>query len=339
MVMFEDENGTDSDKAMENASRNLANFAWDETDLDFYFSQIEARMAAVGVKKQFTKFQVLSMILPPKVVQSVKKILRKKEADFTGDHANRSYKQLKKELMRIYGPRLEAGVERALTRTLTSTPSELARNLMDDICQHEMDCACCPAVILALWKKHLPVQVRAAIAGQTFDNETFDAVCELADQVFETCRPAGVSIAAASLDETQPAIPYATAAINGDQPVFSVNGQNIPVQQVVAALGGFRGGRGRGSRGGYRGSGNSRGNQNNSNRGGRGNGGGGQSGGQSQGQGQGQGRGRRGPRHPDQPPHEACSMHWKHGKSSYFCSDPHVCPWVNKTIPRPADNK
>ena len=55
MVQFEDENGTDSDKAMENACRNLANFVWDASDIDFYFSQIEARMAAVGVKKQFTK--------------------------------------------------------------------------------------------------------------------------------------------------------------------------------------------------------------------------------------------------------------------------------------------
>ena len=336
MVQFEDENGTDGEKAMENACRNLANFVWDASDIEFYFAQIEARMAAVGVKKQFTKFQVLSVLLPPKVVQSVKKILRKKESDFTGEYANRSYKQLKKELIRIFGPKQEAGVERALSRTLTDTPSELARNLVDDICQHEFDCACCPPVVLALWKKHLPVQVRAAIAGQIFDNETFDQVCELADQVFETCRPAGVSIAAATInmDETQPAIPYATFNPEQQQ-VLSVNGQNVPVQQVIAALGGFRGGRGnnRGSRGGNRGSRGGRGNQNGGNQGGAGRG---RGGGQPQGQG---GQGRRGPRHPDQPPQEACSMHWKHGKSSYFCSDPHVCPWVNKTIPRPADNK
>ena len=74
------------------------------------------------------------------------------------------------------------------------------------------------AVLQLSWPfgtQHLPLPVRAAMANKQFDHGAFDDVCALADDVFVTCKPSGVSMAAAivvqpSLDETQPAIPYAT---------------------------------------------------------------------------------------------------------------------------------
>ena len=63
VVNFEDENGVDDARAMQDACRNLQNFEFEENDLLFYFQQIEAKMSAVGVKKNFTKFQVLSTMI------------------------------------------------------------------------------------------------------------------------------------------------------------------------------------------------------------------------------------------------------------------------------------
>ena len=113
-----------------------------EDDLLFYFGQIEIKMAANGVKKQFTKFQVLSSIMPPHVIEEVKPLLRLSEAQFTD---NDSYKQLKREILNIFGPRQEAGVERALGRVLTGQPSSLARALANDIAGGSLDCANCTA--------------------------------------------------------------------------------------------------------------------------------------------------------------------------------------------------
>ena len=73
MALFEDENAENSDtKALELASKQLDKFQWMDDDVKFYFQQVEARMAAVGVKKQWTKFLVLQTILPMKIIQHVK---------------------------------------------------------------------------------------------------------------------------------------------------------------------------------------------------------------------------------------------------------------------------
>ena len=44
----------------------------------------------------------------------------------------------------------------------------------------------------------------------------------------------------------------------------------------------------------------------------------------------------RGPQHADLPSDAswACAQHWKKGRAAPYCSDPHVCKWVNKTTPR-----
>ena len=40
--------------------------------------------------------------------------------------------------------------------------------------------------------------------------------------------------------------------------------------------------------------------------------------------------------HPDGPPENCCKMHRQFGKSAYFCTAPHSCPWHNYTTPRPS---
>ena len=301
MVNFEDENGEDAAKALQEACANVNKDLWDPKDLHFFFNQIEIKMAAVGVKKQYTKFQVLSTVLPKKVIEQVKSLLRKKETEFP---ANNSYKLLKERILSIFGPRPEEAVERALSRVLVDRPSDLARELVEDLCRHELvNCQCCPAIVLTLWKRQLSSSVRAGIAHLELTAATFDQVVKLVDDIHSSNKAvpvvAAIDKAESGLDETQPAIPYPAAE--------------------VAGVSRGRGGRGRGGRGGR------------NNRGGRG--GGAQNKNQPQ---DGSQPKHKGPKHPDLPSGEwkGCGVHYKYGPNAYFCAEPTTCPWKNVIKPK-----
>ena len=55
-----------------------------------------------------------------------------------------------------------------------------------------------------------------------------------------------------------------------------------------------------------------------------------QKGGREKGQSQG-----RATRHSDNPPENACGMHWKWGRQAYFCKDTANCPLANFVSTRP----
>ena len=171
---------------------------------------------------------------------------------------------------------------------------------------------------MAIWKRQLPGNVRAGIASTPFNKDTFDTVVKLADDIFSVNRPTA-SVAAMVGSGSQQG--QASPSVNLDE---TLPGLNYPVVQEVNAIrgnrGGNRGGRGRGGRG---------------NRGGRGGRGGGS---QQQSSGASAPPSRHsGTKHPDLPAGEwqGCSMHFKFGRSSYFCAEPATCPWKNVFTPRP----
>ena len=238
-------------------------------------------------------------MLPKNVLDQVKPLLRKEESDFVNNDA---YLQLKREVLRIFGPKPSAAIDRALGRVLVGKPSDLARALVDDICSKQLDCDCCPAVVEALWRRQLSGRIRAGIAGVKFSKATFNEITQLADDIHDTQTATVAAMGAHSLDETQPAIQY-------------------PVPEVAAVNRGGRGGRGGRGQG----------------RGGRGSRGGAQpssSGTQSSASG---GTTRRGTKHPDLPPGEwtGCNLHFRWGRSAYFCAEPSTCPWRDIFTPRP----
>ena len=311
VVVFQDENGVDDEGALKEACRSLEKLEWDDNELGFFFNRAEKRMKMAGVKKQFTKFEGLSEILPKKVQDEVKQILRKGEEEFPNHDA---YKILKKEVWRIFGPRPSAAVDRALGRVLSGKPSQLARSLVNDICKKDLDgCECCPDIVFALWRRHLPGNVRAGIAGTPFTKENFNEILELADSIFDNTQNPAIAayqvaaVTSPSLDETLPALQQAAPE--------------------VAAMRGGRGGRGRG-RGG-RGNRGGRGGNTNSTPPAQNN----QNGGQPQ-------QRHKGNKHPDLPKGVwlGCAMHFKWGRQSYFCSEPQTCPWKNVTATRPASS-
>ena len=100
MPNYDEQDGTDGANAMDNAIRALKGYEFNYQNLDFYFNQIEIKMQAAGVKKNFTKLQVLSTILPQNVINEVMPLLMMKETDFPDKDG---YLQLKNEIMSIFG--------------------------------------------------------------------------------------------------------------------------------------------------------------------------------------------------------------------------------------------
>ena len=334
MAVFEDVNEADDDKALSSALRIIQGFEWKPNDINFYFNQLEIKMTTAGVKKNWTKFQVLTTVLPSAVQDEVKSILQKGETDFPNNDA---YKILKHKVLKIFGQSEESRFERAMQRTLTGKPSQLARVLVNDICDHELEGCCCKRAVAHLWKRALPIPVRQAIAHIEFNKVNFDNIVGVADSVFQSGRPSGVSIAALQ----QPASSSSAQVPQFQTPhnptpldtAFTVPNPDDPVQaaaqSIVAAVQnfGFRGrGRSSGGRGGQsnRG-GNSSGRGGRSNRGGQSNRGGG---------GQGGHRWSNLKKHADNPPSSVCKKHYLHGKSAHWCEEPGTCPWKDFWVPK-----
>ena len=328
IMPYDTENGTDGTDALNKAITALRNLAYDPEDLSFTFNQIEIKMLAAGVKKQFTKLQALTTVLPKKVVDEIKPILRLGEAEFT---ENDAYHQAKTEILRIFGQTDDAAFERAMGRVLSENPSQLARGLVNDLCDNKkMNGCCCKNFIGGLWRKQLPNSVKQQISDVPFDGANFIAICKKADQVYNSTRPSQTpaTVAAVSAPVTRPTAtlegPAFNEAFHPDMP--------WPGSPEVAAYTRGRGrGRGRGSGGrGNRGQGQGRGgyNQGNSGQGTRGGGRGGQGN-------RGSGHPRhKTQRHADLPPFESCFRHWTFGKSAHFCMEPATCPWKDHWTPK-----
>ena len=320
--LFEEINEEDDDKALSSALSLIKGFEWKPNNINFYFNQLETKMTTAGVKKNWTKFQVLTTVLPSTVQDELISTLQKAETDFP---QNDAYKVLKHKILKIFGQTEEARFERALQRTLTGNPSQLARALMNDICDHELEGCCCRRAVATLWKQKIPLPVRQAVAHIKFTKENFDTIIGVADSVFQSSRPSGVTVAALQQQTGAAAAghfqtpfnptPHETAFVtpNPDDPVQAA------AQSIVAAVQNFSkrgrsGGRGqRGNRGGRGGRG--------SVQGGRGGGGGGH-------------RWANLKKHADNPPSSVCKKHYVFGKSAHWCEEPASCPWKDFWIPK-----
>ena len=155
----------------------------DRRDIQFYFSQLEQRMQCAGVTKQWTKRLVLSNNLPMSVQNEVKNLLRLQE-DAAG---TTPYKTVKDRIIKIYGPKKEKAITTVLGLTLTTTLSQLARQMMDLLCRKDpslQDC-CCEGTISGLWRRMLAEPKQQAIAGMDMATN-LEAVLQRADDVFDT---------------------------------------------------------------------------------------------------------------------------------------------------------
>ena len=216
IMAFVDENGTDGADALNKAITALKNFSYDPNDLKFTFGQMEIKMKAAGVKKQFTKLQTLTTVLPKEVIDEIKPLLRKDETEFEN---NDSYKQAKVRIMEIFGQSDEEPFERAMGRVLTGKPSQLARAIVNDVCDRELNGCCCHKWVGGQWKRNLPTDVKQHIADMPFTADNFNNIMKSADNAFGSTRPAKITPAiAAVVPSTPPADPSLDQAFHPAMP-------------------------------------------------------------------------------------------------------------------------
>ena len=292
---YDTENGTDTADAPTKA--NGIKLEW-KSDVKFWLQTLEAKMKMAGVKSQYTKMQVVSCLLPANVADQVKHLLRISEEENT----DACYKNVKTYLLELYGAKDDDVYYKAKNMMLTTTPSHLARQLIDIVCpQHPtLQNCCCTPILTGMWKDKLPEQVRIQLSGLSLAGGTLDATLKTADAVF---RALGAK-------------PAKIAQLNAGQ-----DGQDgAEDESENYNLAAFNRGGGGQRQNGQKGAGNQR-NQ------------------QSQGQGQKkkqQGQAKKPARHPDNPPENCCYNHTRYGKSAWCCLDPFVCPWEAFKTPKPA---
>ena len=319
----------EADNAMDKAINALKNKEWGEDDLQFYFQQVEIQMKKAGVKNNFTKLQVLSTVLPKKVSDEIKSILRKQESEFPRRDA---YLQAKTEILKTFGPTEGANCERALSRVLSGKPSQLCKALIDDLCSKELKQCCCIKMVGTLWRRALPSSVKQAVAHYDFTPTNLPQILQIADDVYMSTRPPqALSVAAVSLN---PSANPPTTAPPGEAPEEFLNqafwipptappehtAQMAQAAQIAALY--KNSNRGRGARNGNRGGGGNNGGGGQNNKGGQ--------------QNYSAANPRwKTPRNPDLPPYGACKRHWQFGKSSFVCLEPTSCPWRKFTQPKP----
>ena len=269
---------------------------FDKHDVEFWVNNFEAELTNFGINSQWSKRNSLLAkdILPAEVVEEMKPLFRLTKVE-AGDTP---YKDIKNEILSIYGKKDEDACEKAASRRLTSRPSALGKLLIHDLCPGAKPFRNCHCARVVWWFfiKQMPQVIRTALAEKRFNADSYNDIFKLADDVFNANKmgtssdsPAVVAaVTQASLDETQPAIPYPVEAAS-----FRGNGRGR--------------GRGRGGRGGGRGAQSSSSSSTTATKAN------------------------------DSDPANLCSIHKKWKKEAFHCRDPFVCPWAKHVKPKNKD--
>ena len=300
VVEFDVENGVDGDKSNEQARQIKVEF--EPNDIKFWFCQLEAEMLMASVKSQWLKKTILQRNLPNKQKEDVKSylVLTKAEA---GDTV---YKDIKDELLRLYGPKPADAYCKALSRSMVGLPSQLGAQIIEDICRKpkKLEGCCCAGAAFALWSLQIPVNIRAHVSNMDFTSATYKDVFQTADKVYLSSKQ--VSVAAMSRAPAPSAsASAAVGSLDETLPAFQAHNQE------VAAIG-----QGKSQK--------NRNNRNNKNKG---------QNGQSS-QESGQSKPKKHSSVPDKLADQMCNRHYRHGASAWFCVAPLTCPWASKVAPR-----
>ena len=218
-VNYDQQNLEDDDGAIQN-SRDVK-LPFNKHDIKLWFSLVESKMQFAGIKKQWSKRQILIQLIPPEFHSDFRQYLQLQETEAGAD----SYFRLKTAIIKQFGPKQASNFDKAIARVMTGTPSQLGRQILHDICPaaSPLQNCHCANVVLGIWRRSLPQVVRNQIADMDFTAATFNAVFDKADSVWEANSASSTVVAA--LEKTKD-------------------------QQQVAAVTSNRGGGNRGNRGG-----------------------------------------------------------------------------------------
>ena len=147
-----------------------------------WFTLVEGKMQFAGIKKQWSKRQVLVQLIPPEYHSDFKQYLVKQETEA----GNVPYHTLKTAIIKKFGPRRAEGYDKAVSRVMTDSPSHLGQQIISDICPNvdPLTGCHCADIVLGIWRRALPLVVRNAFADMDFTAGTFSAVFDKADSVW-----------------------------------------------------------------------------------------------------------------------------------------------------------
>ena len=221
MVDFDQEDGEDSATAMDNLRSVQCPF--NKGDIVFWFSQLEDQLTLIGVKKQWTKKIALVRFLPPEIQNEVKSLLKMGQTAAGTD----IYYRIKAKLLKQYGPKPEDAYLVAKNLVLTDKPSQLGQQLVEVLCPAEvkLDGCHCDRIVWGLFREKIPIVVRNHLADMKFNKDTYEAIFDKADQVWDSNRstetPQVASIASAKAVSTPE-----VAAVQGQSGKNKNKGQN-----------------------------------------------------------------------------------------------------------------
>ena len=182
MADFETENGTDGEKAMEKLTTVVCPF--DQADIEYWFSEIEGQLELIEVKSQWLKRMALQRFLPLEIKAEIRSLLKLTKANAGTD----IYKQMKKELIDLFGQKPEDAYKRAKSRVMTGKPSQLGKQLIEDLCKCDVKLSgnCCPIVIWGMFREALPVVIRNHIADMSFNKDTYKEIFARCDKIYDS---------------------------------------------------------------------------------------------------------------------------------------------------------
>ena len=223
-----DQTDVDDDAGAYSNARDIK-IPFNKNDIKLWFSLIESKMQFAGIGKQWSKRQVLVQLIPAEYHNDFKSYLIQQQTEAGAD----AYYALKSAMVKQFGPKKADGFDKAISRVMNGTPSQLGRQILNDICPNSNPLAGCHCadVVLGIWRRSLPSVVRNQIADMDFTAATYKAVFDKADSVW-TSNAASTPVVAA-LAKNDPS-EVAAASFRGGR----------------GGRGGFRGGRGGQSRGG-----------------------------------------------------------------------------------------
>ena len=280
---------------------------YDPHDVEYWFNSVEAQMKKFGINRQWDKKDSILPLLPSEVIEECKPLLRLSEADA----GNQIYKNLKVEILSLYGQRDEDAFKKAIALKMTGKPSGFGKKLIHIICPGSKPFASCHCarMVFGFWEAQLSAPIKTKLAGQKFNASTYQDLFKIADEAWlangGSANPPSVVAAVAAEN------PTLTPESNPQVAAFNQRGRGQARGRAQT-----RGGRrGRGGRGSYN---NTNQNQNST---------------PSTTQNKPH---QKGPKHADLPNNAswACAQHWRKGRQAPYCSDPTVCQWNNIYVAR-----
>ena len=155
---------------------------FDPNDVHYWFNSVEAEMKKYGINSQWEKKGAIVPLLPDEIRDEVKPLLRLTQTE-AGDSI---YKDVKTEILALYGPREEDAFKKAIALKMTGKPSAFGKRLIHIVCPgaRPFNNCHCARMVYGFWEAQLSAPIKTALAGKKFNKDTYQTLFKLADEAW-----------------------------------------------------------------------------------------------------------------------------------------------------------